>query len=297
MELGSGTGILGMIASKPLYNCKCVAMTDGDEKVISLLHQNLSNPNNEIDETVAKAHALLWGDFDDDDVQNASKSSSEESNERNGNGCPSKTKNSHYRKFEQWCRSSWPRLFYDYSETAKTDTNDCNTKKDEQPHHHSSITIDDNNNKCNRRTLSEDKDEKLPVVLPEESKEEEGKVVFDCILAGDVLYKSNLPLLFFQTVSRYLSRKADSALYLCHIPRAGITHERVVRAAQDAGLIIEEFDDVGCDDETNPKNMNMRTLQEMVINSFCDDDDGDDYPVVEKDDVLRAKIYHVGHYL
>eukprot|EP00538_Stauroneis_constricta_P007168 CAMPEP_0119564760 /NCGR_PEP_ID=MMETSP1352-20130426/27977_1 /TAXON_ID=265584 /ORGANISM="Stauroneis constricta, Strain CCMP1120" /LENGTH=215 /DNA_ID=CAMNT_0007613547 /DNA_START=57 /DNA_END=701 /DNA_ORIENTATION=- len=61
---------------------------------------------------------------------------------------------------------------------------------------------------------------------------------FDMIVAGDVLYKEILPPLFFATVNEYLS--ADGVLWLCHIPRAGMDHERVRRFAQDAGFGVEE---------------------------------------------------------
>jgi predicted nicotinamide N-methyase len=66
----------------------------------------------------------------------------------------------------------------------------------------------------------------------------EDEVKFDCIVAGDVLYKGDLPGLFFQTVQRFLSQ--GGTVWLCHVPRANVTHEIVVAAAQASGLEVVE---------------------------------------------------------
>jgi protein-lysine N-methyltransferase EEF2KMT len=69
------------------------------------------------------------------------------------------------------------------------------------------------------------------------------RIDFDCIVAGDVLYKTELPPLFFQTVDVFLSREKKTdfvpVLYLCHVPRASVTHEVVQEAARAAGFDIE----------------------------------------------------------
>jgi len=62
-------------------------------------------------------------------------------------------------------------------------------------------------------------------------------ISFDIILAGDVLYKSMLPPLFFSTVLNYLS--PGGSLFLCHIPRNHVEQSMVQKAARQAGLIIE----------------------------------------------------------
>lgn len=66
--------------------------------------------------------------------------------------------------------------------------------------------------------------------------------LFDSIFAGDVLYKEELPRLFFATAFALLSKKADSSLWLCHIPRHGVLHNIVVDAAKDAGFVVTTID-------------------------------------------------------
>ena len=60
LELGRGTGLLGMLASH--LNAKMVALTDGDPIAVHNLQQNLSNSVNSIDTSNVKACALLWGE-------------------------------------------------------------------------------------------------------------------------------------------------------------------------------------------------------------------------------------------
>ena len=64
---------------------------------------------------------------------------------------------------------------------------------------------------------------------------------FDLVVAGDVMYKSDLPALFFESVQNLL--KQSGALYLCHVPRADVTHEVVVAAAIAHGFEIERVDE------------------------------------------------------
>jgi hypothetical protein len=65
-----------------------------------------------------------------------------------------------------------------------------------------------------------------------------GLLFFDCVVAGDVLYKVGLPAVFFQTVLRFLAK--NGVLWLCHVPRANVTHEIVVQSAHAAGLRVVE---------------------------------------------------------
>jgi hypothetical protein len=92
-------------------------------------------------------------------------------------------------------------------------------------------------------------------------------VSFDSIFAGDVLYKAELPGLFFATAFSLLSKKAGSSLWLCHIPRHGVLHSIVVDAAKKAGFVVTTID-------------NCKTLQRRV--EGC--------PL---DDVQRAVIYRM----
>lgn len=77
---------------------------------------------------------------------------------------------------------------------------------------------------------------------------------FDVIVAGDVLYKPELISLFFATarallLSTTMTHTAlstdahddggDGVLWLCHVPRFTVTHECVVQGAQQAGFMVE----------------------------------------------------------
>lgn len=66
-------------------------------------------------------------------------------------------------------------------------------------------------------------------------------VLFDCIVAGDVLYKAELPSIFFETAHALLSTDRSS-LWLCHVPRHGVTQECVVEAAKAGGFAVETID-------------------------------------------------------
>ena len=58
------------------------------------------------------------------------------------------------------------------------------------------------------------------------------------VIAGDVLYKSILITPFMTTVKKLLQRCLQGEMLLCHVPRAGVTHDMVVEAAQTQGIII-----------------------------------------------------------
>jgi hypothetical protein len=66
-----------MVASK-LGDPQCVILTDGDDKAVALLKDNLANPANDMNQTVSKTKALLWGE------------------------------KQHMEEFSHWCRSTWP---------------------------------------------------------------------------------------------------------------------------------------------------------------------------------------------
>jgi hypothetical protein len=71
--------------------------------------------------------------------------------------------------------------------------------------------------------------------------EDKEHVRFDCILAGDVLYKQHLPPLFFQSASHYMSRNSG-VLFLCHVPRANVTHDHVMHVAHEFGFHVQSLD-------------------------------------------------------
>jgi protein-lysine N-methyltransferase EEF2KMT len=94
-------------------------------------------------------------------------------------------------------------------------------------------------------------------------------VVFDCIVAGDVLYKADLPALFLTTVQQYLS--PSGTLWLCHVPRANVSHEVVSSAIRAAGFHVVE-----------QRSASSILEMDMAIGEGC--------PL---DDVQRAQIYRV----
>lgn len=65
--------------------------------------------------------------------------------------------------------------------------------------------------------------------------------IFDMIVAGDVMYKKELPALFFETAKRYLS-PVGGILWLCHVPRSTVSQQVVKDAAVAAGFHIEAVD-------------------------------------------------------
>jgi predicted nicotinamide N-methyase len=62
---------------------------------------------------------------------------------------------------------------------------------------------------------------------------------FSIIVAADVMYKAMLPPLLFQTIKMMLAR--DGAALICHILRAGVTQEIVIKAGEDAGFTVEKL--------------------------------------------------------
>ena len=80
-------------------------------------------------------------------------------------------------------------------------------------------------------------------VLPTSSLENNGGDLL--VVAGDVLYKQPLVEPFFETVRLLLSSSNLVPVYsrrmlLCHVPRAGVTHEIVMDGAAAAGLVAVE---------------------------------------------------------
>jgi len=59
---------------------------------------------------------------------------------------------------------------------------------------------------------------------------------YDVVLAADVMYKPFLPPLLFGTVKSLL--RPGGCCLLCHVIRAGVTHELVVAAAEASGLRV-----------------------------------------------------------
>lgn len=111
---------------------------------MALLEENLMNPFNAVDSSIAKSRFLRWGED--------------------------------MKPFAEWCQQSWP----------------------------------------------------------------SSQHTFDIIIAGDVMYKKDLPGLFFQTVDSLLSQQG--VLWLCHVPRSTVNHLVVKQAAEDSGFQIQAQD-------------------------------------------------------
>lgn len=98
----------------------------------------------------------------------------------------------------------------------------------------------------------------------------------DVVLAGDVLYKSELLPLLFTTVAQVLSEASERegggkpAFVLCHIPRADVTHERVQAQIHQSGLAFEEM--------------------ALAADASQDGVELDECP---PEDVARAKLYYI----
>ena len=107
---------------------------------------------------------------------------------------------------------------------------------------------------------------------------------FDCIVAGDVLYKAELPALFLATVKRLLS--PNGTLWLCHVPRATVTHDVVRAAAHENGFVIvdqvERFGNEQMDSEYLQGNRSSCEVSSTNIGNGC-----------PREDLDRAQIYRM----
>lgn len=221
LELGSGTGILGMTISRnmnlerndsiqsdrELSRKNVIVLTDGDHKAIELLESNLCNANNQIATYSVKAVLLPWF-----------------------------TKGDHLfdEKRQQFLQS----IHHAFSSTSHHNKNVEKEYDDSQNHDYN----DD--------------------------------ILFDSIIAGDVLYKDNLLPLFFDTVKTFLKKK-NGTLFLCHIPRNNVTQERVQQFATESGFTYKIL--------SIPNHV-------LAPNEHDDDDDSFRFPI---EDVERAVVYQM----
>jgi hypothetical protein len=180
-------------------NDSYIVLTDGDDKAVDLLRSNLCNKNNNIDTTRVQALNLLWWDNKEDS---------------------SSLCNNFLRDIK--------RMHSNKSDEQKYDDHDDNIQNYE---------IDNTDSFLTSKT----------------------SLLFDCIVAGDVLYKKELPEKFFYTAYTLLKREIDTlpstnldynestisspkkqsyipCLWLCHIPRNGVTQEIVQNAATVIGF-------------------------------------------------------------
>jgi predicted nicotinamide N-methyase len=185
LELGGGTGLVGLVISKILPK-SMVIITDGDDKALSLLQRNLQDPRNQIDFNQVRATSLRW--------------------------------NENMQEFDEWCH--------------RYDSRHENVVSSETLSSESMNLLQIDNEISNPNPNSD-------------------AVYFDIILAGDVLYKPELPNAFFDTVTRYLNPKTG-ILWLCHVPRSSVTHEVVEETARMKGFSIQTWNDKSSHDDNHP---------------------------------------------
>ena len=110
------------------------------------------------------------------------------------------------------------------------------------------------------------------------------------VVAGDVVYKHMLLGPFFATMENLLelshpTTAEPSVAYLCHVPRAGVTHELVIEAAKGKNLCIEEVDimDV-CSDSGSGSSaiLGCEASSETCCLRYC-----------PKEELDRAKLYKI----
>lgn len=100
---------------------------------------------------------------------------------------------------------------------------------------------------------------------------------FDFILAGDVLYKQDLLVPFLSTVDEMMA--PQGRLLLCHVPRAGVTHDIVEGALAAGGFAFE----VVSRSKEQPEDVG-------AVARECEDVGGVELCM---DDARRARLYSV----
>mmetsp|Transcript_1670 Transcript_1670/g.2661 ORF Transcript_1670/g.2661 Transcript_1670/m.2661 type:complete len:259 (+) Transcript_1670:38-814(+) len=111
------------------------------------------------------------------------------------------------------------------------------------------------------------------------------------LVAGDVIYKHALLDPFFNTVKLLLSTYKSTAnksnndsnspiLLLCHVPRAGVTHEDVINMAHSKGLSIEDVPESDWKTNINA----AKSTNSVDCLSYC-----------PMEDLNKAMLYKVMH--
>jgi Lysine methyltransferase len=281
LELGSGTGILGMTMARNLglttnpnhddntwiKNNKnqnnsqrsIIVLTDGDDKAIELLKSNVLHRHNQIDTKYTKVIPLFW--FTKCDPQY----------------------NEKRLQFLQTVQTS----FYYNSNSYRVDIDDDDDhvkfNSQEEKDDSSCLLIDQNNNETTTTTTTTTDDGNVNTSATHD--DDDGSLLFDTIIAGDVLYKESLLPLFFDTVLTFLKKtkynKNISTLYLCHIPRNNVTQEMVQQYATQSGLVYTII----------PIPNHIQNIVPTIHQPNDDDDDGCYHFPLE--DVDRAVVYRM----
>ena len=195
LELGAGTGLLGMVAL--LLGASQVAITDGDPEAVDLLCSNLEENSTVLGLTLSNTNNLISSD-----LPLLPSTSSIYHSLSEPNGLPSILAAVHlWGKDEIEQLREQCQLLLGHGHEQVNDNQLCLPSDPIVP------------------PLSSPQPSVSSPSLPSPSSSP--KISFDLILAGDVLYKSHLPVPFYESVRSMLAYPGGTLL-LCHVPRAGV---------------------------------------------------------------------------
>eukprot|EP00903_Cladosiphon_okamuranus_P018670 g17184.t1 len=215
LELGAGTGVVGMLAHR--LGASPVVMTDGDDKCVVMAQKNIEE--NEIAAHEAFVAVLRWGD-----------------DESTTTFCDN---------FLEWKRR-WP------AEEGRSEDNGValavDTGIDRAGRAFPGGTaLPPASTRRNEVLVEVGQTPAADVASPAApgdssagSPQPNGRSPlesFDFILAGDVLYKQCLLEPFLGTVREMLA--PGGRMLLCHVPRAGVSYDIVERALVEAGFAFD----------------------------------------------------------
>ncbi|CAN0118488.1 unnamed protein product [Ectocarpus sp. 12 AP-2014] len=225
LELGAGTGIVGMLAAK--LGAQTLVLTDGDDKCVAMAQKNIQD--NDVPFDQALVTALRWGeeesttkfckDFSEWDSRRVIETGSGRKNGVASAAGPAKS----------LAAGSQDKALVPGDAAVRT--------------HGHSPTASSGNGHLNEDPAStscggQDRNVGPPPPPPDSLPSSPSPLKsFDFILAGDVLYKHSLLEPFLGTVRDMLA--AGGRMLLCHVPRAGVTYDIVERAFAQAGFAFE----------------------------------------------------------
>ncbi|CAN0045515.1 unnamed protein product [Ectocarpus fasciculatus] len=225
LELGAGTGIVGMLAAK--LGAQTLILTDGDDKCVAMAQKNIQE--NEVPFDQALVTALRWGE--EESTTKFCKDFSEWDSRRvigtgsdGKNGVASEVGAAISVAAGAQDKASLP------GDTMIPTHRNPPTRSSGDGH----LKEDPTGTSCG----AQDRNVGPPPPPPPGSRLSSTPLKsFDFILAGDVLYKHSLLEPFLKTVRDMLAE--GGRMLLCHVPRAGVTYDIVERAFAQAGFAFE----------------------------------------------------------